>query len=428
MAIYGNLLFFQPVLVTEAYFGKTETLLEIEKQIGIIREKALDKYSDINRSPEVLKLNRLFEKQFGMDVFSLHIEKNNTINAYTIPVATRFDIAFNEVLAKKVVASQSEGFRFKPGNNLCIICNIYLGLIGNKDFTDAEILAVILHELGHNFADAIYKDIEVANKEMARIRYNYFILMAIYNAIMTLGLGIPSAIKAYRDNLNKVQKKKESKTRQRKISGFISGIKATCTDFVDFVDEVWYRISGQYRSVELYKKDADKQKVPSKVKKSPNRYNEVIADKFAGIYGYGPEQASALLKMHKVPSKAEKFITGISFIDGDKINKEYKEIMKDIYKYDEHPHVIQRINEEIKTLQYELEKSDLDPKLVEAMKEQIKELEKIRDQAIKVIKTAREDERMEAEFYKYVNDKDPNAIDDKIEEEINKAFDEFLED
>ena len=49
--------------LSEAYFGKTPTLLEIEKQIGIIRQNALKRFSDINRSEEVLKLNRLFEKQ-----------------------------------------------------------------------------------------------------------------------------------------------------------------------------------------------------------------------------------------------------------------------------------------------------------------------------------------------------------------------------
>ena len=130
MSIYAqNIIDYKYQLVNEAYFGKNETFLEMEKQIGIIREKALSKFTDINRSPEVLKLNRLFEKQFGMDVFALHVEKSEIINAYTIPVALNFDIALNTNLSKMVVADKQNGYRFKEGNDLCIICNVYLGLL-----------------------------------------------------------------------------------------------------------------------------------------------------------------------------------------------------------------------------------------------------------------------------------------------------------
>lgn len=428
MSIYGkNCLDYQNAILTEAYFGKTETLLEIEKKIGEIRKNCLNKYADINRSKEVLELNRLFEKQFGMEIFSLHIEKNDTINAYTIPVATKFDVAFNVNLAKSIVATQETGYRFKPGNNLCIICNIYMGLIKHPEFTDAEILAVILHELGHNFADGIYKRIGDANKQMTVYRKQLVIISIIYRALFTFGISLLTDIPAYRDNINKVNKKKESKTKQRKGRGIVSGIKAQCSDFVSFVNELVYRITpGNAENVERAKQNADSKGVPDKVKKSAGRMNEVVADKFAGIYGYGPEQASALVKMHKIPSKAEVYINDVLGGKYKSNSDKYNDACKDIYKYDEHPNVIQRINEEIKTLQYELEKSDLDPKLIEAMKKQLKELEDIKNQAMKVVKSAQEDEKNRAIFYKYINDKDPNAVDDEIEKEINDAFDDFL--
>ena len=419
MSIYcNNIINYKYMLLNEAYFGKTETLLEIEKQIGVIRS-SIKKFTDINRSKEVLALNRLFEKQFGMEVFSLHIEQENTINAYTIPVAVNFDIAFNEILSRKVEASQKTGYRFKNGNNLCIICNIYMGLLCNKNFTDAEILAVILHELGHNFADALNKEIEVANKSNARAMIGIMII----NCIISFGLAIPGEVAYYISNTNKYKKKVESKTKQRRIHGLFKGVKATCVDFAQYLDEISSRLLYGLLGTS-YTNDPETQK---KVKRSYSRQNEVIADKFAGIYGYGPEQASALLKMGKEPSRAKEFVDKIPGI-GKQANDAFEAIFREIYKFDCHPNVIQRINEEIKTLKYELDKSDLDPKLIKAMKEQVKQLEKLKDEAMKVSKDLPESEQERAAFFAKVNEEDPDALDQDLEDYINRAFDSFLED
>lgn len=420
MSVYcNNIIDYTHFLVTEAYFGKTPTILEIEKQIGVIRS-SMKKYTDINRSPEVLKLNRLFEKQFGMDIFSLHIEQNNTINAYTIPVAKCFDIAFNEILSRKVVANQKDGYRFKEGNNLCIICNVYMGLLNCTDITDAEIVAVILHELGHNFADAIYKDIEIANKAQMK----NIVSLLVYETILSLGLvAIPNLI-YYKKNTNTYKKKQESKTKQRKIHGLLKGLKATCTDFNDYVNEIVNRIMiGTLSSNSSSKSDKP---TSSKVKRSINRQNEVIADKFAAIYGYGPEQASALMKMEKQVSKAEKFVDKIPVI-GKMANQSFNDIFKDIHKFDCHPHVIQRLNEEIKTLKAELEKCDLDPKLVKAMKNQIKQLEDLKNELTKITDNMTEEEQKRASYYASVENEEPDAIDQDLEEKITRAFDSLLE-
>lgn len=423
MSVYSNnIVDYTQMLITEAYFGKTDTLLEIEKQIGIIRAN-VKKYTDINRSEEVLKLNRLFEKQFGMEIFSLHIEQNNTINAYTVPVATNFDIAFNEILAKKVKATQKDGYYFESGNNLCIICNIYLGLLNCKEITDAEILAVILHELGHNFADAIYKDIEVANKERARL----MVQLMTFDVIFTLGLGLIPTLIAYNKNTNKYKKKQESKTRKRAIHGFLQGVKASCSDFTSYVSEVFNRLGFSPKRFNRMKDVAKKNKVDEKARKSIGRQNEVIADKFAAIYGYGPEQASVLLKMEKQVSKAEKFIDKIPGI-GKSVNQAYNDAFRDIYLFDCHPQVIQRLNEELKTLKQELEKSNLDPKLVAAMKKQVKQLEKLRDEVTNTMKNMPEDEKTRAEFYAEINKLDPDAVDKELEDRITRAFDGLLED
>ena len=66
MAVYGKYLNRDiRYVINEAYVGKTETLLEIEDAVNKIRSNC-KKFTDMNKSKEVQRLNRLFEKQFGM--------------------------------------------------------------------------------------------------------------------------------------------------------------------------------------------------------------------------------------------------------------------------------------------------------------------------------------------------------------------------
>ena len=75
MSIYGNQIkesvFFESVLL-EAYFGKSENLAQIEQLIGEFRSK-YSYFQDYKQTNEIYQINRLFEKQFGMDIFSLHV-------------------------------------------------------------------------------------------------------------------------------------------------------------------------------------------------------------------------------------------------------------------------------------------------------------------------------------------------------------------
>lgn len=68
--------------VNEAYIGKTDNLLKIEEKINELRGN-LSRYKDFDRNKVTQEINRLFEDQFGMDVFALHMINQNIMNAYT---------------------------------------------------------------------------------------------------------------------------------------------------------------------------------------------------------------------------------------------------------------------------------------------------------------------------------------------------------
>ena len=427
MGLYGNkfiILDEHVRFITEAYFGKLPFLLEVEKAVHELRKpENLNRFKDLNASAPVQRINRLMEQGFGMEVFSFQIEHNDVINAYTSPVAIRYDIALNANIDQMVYVTQSEGYRFKPNNNICIICTMYMGLL-NSNLTDAEIVAVMLHEIGHNFADAIYKDIRLDNKEFAKSIYQTYITMAIMQAFtLHFGNAINIINQWSKKNNNSANlAKKYKKLKYNPIRGIGKAIGSKVHDFKDFCREVVDRYFGYNKlkrivdQYEIYGVDRD-------VKKSLDRQNELIADKFAGIYGYGPEQGSGLLKMEEVRSKASKFVDKLP--GGKDRNNRYNQVVMSLDKYDEHPHIIQRINAEINVLKYELNKG-CDPKYEAMIKDQIAQLEQLKITATTIIKDFTQNQKARALYNAYINQQEPDAVDVEIEDRINDALDALL--
>ena len=108
-------------------------------------------------------------------------------------IGKRFDIAENVKMSDMVMADKQNGYKFVPNNNFVLLVNIAYGLIADPQYTDAEIVAVILHEIGHNFADCIYDRIDIANKSMMN-RLKQIILESRLALIFSI-IGIPMAIK-----------------------------------------------------------------------------------------------------------------------------------------------------------------------------------------------------------------------------------------
>ena len=417
MPVYGHMSFSTDprYVIHEAYVGKTPTLLEAEKQINKIRVNC-KKFTDINKSPEVQALNRLIEKQFGMDVFATLVEQNNIPEAHTIPIDTRFDVGLKHDISDFVIGDKKTGYKFKPDNGLGIIFIVSLGILKSPDFTDGEILAIMLHEIGHNFSGAIYNDIKIANKKWVTDYYNYLIQNATNKKIIDKAM----------DNNSSNQVVRQSKEKSKGSTGFKSGVSGTFKDIGRFFKDLFGKLgpgSSIARSL-LYKIDTEK--VKKDTMNSVERRDEVIADKFAGVYGYGPEQVSALFKLDKYMTAGTKFVGKIPIIGKLRLATFYKN-NNAFYIFDEHPTDVQRAYEEIKLLEAELEKSDVDPKLRKVIKSQIKQIEDQIKEAIKISEDADAVEKVRAAFYAYINDNDKDALPKNIEKEINDALDKALE-
>ena len=415
--------------VNEAYIGKSDLLQKIEEQIGIVRMN-LDRNKPFDSNPEVLKLNRLFEEQFGMQIFAFHMDPHKELNAYTRTLCTHFDIAGKINYPKSVIIDRQKGFRFKPGNNFCIQVVVYFGLLANPDFTDGEILAIILHEIGHNFADFIDNKIKLQSINIMEAWKAALLQDAILASLPIIT--IPFAIMDYKNTIKRNtndfanQKAQKNQSSQSKISAKINGLNARIGDFFNDLGDVIAAYNPIRRAIakaslkvrELYRDELTKS-----AKESLDRRNEIIADKFAGMYGYGVELASSFQKMGDYVSRSKEWINKLP--GGEKVNNTWDEIYKDINEFDCHPHKIQRINENIKLLKNELTLQDMDPKMKAAIIQQIKDMEAIvKDMATKINKNP---DDIKAKYDAFVNSELPDATTEKIENEIADELNKLLE-
>ena len=407
--------------VNEAYFGKTENLIKLEKAIGELRATYSFK-RDYTATPEIKKIEKIVKDQFGMDYFSLNIIPQNIPNAFTYTIGSRFDIIKDDKLTKMVVADQKTGYHFRPGNGFVIVVAIYGGVLADPKFTDAEIVAILLHEIGHNFADVISKDIKLANYEF----YETYWAVVALRAILTLGSTLITDIAGWFENQNKTQvKAKEQEKEKGKLAGFFAFVNGKITDFA-FNWEVFKQslFGGLIGSV-IGQKQLDKagKEGQDYMKKEASRQNEVIADKFAAIYGYGAEQVTALSKLTLTMLPGQEVLSKLPY--GNVLLKYSAELSKDSFKYDCHPNLIQRANTMIESLKFELNKKNLDPEMKKIIEKQIKEMEFCKKEFMRIRDDDNEIAKVERVYAAVVSKKFPEATTEKLEKAINKQIDDL---
>ena len=133
------------MIIQEVYFGRIPEIEEIFQEFVKLRTDYMAIRTGKN-SKQIAKIEKLIEHFFGFKAFSLDIVNNNSPNAYTYPVASSIDI--NPV---NYIETTSKGYRFKKEANVATISMITTGLFTNKAFSNEEVFATFLHEIGHSF-------------------------------------------------------------------------------------------------------------------------------------------------------------------------------------------------------------------------------------------------------------------------------------
>lgn len=143
--------------VLEKYIGRKPELIKIEKELEVIVDRinrevgSLTNFQgettahDINRSDENSRIEKLFKKLFGLKEFVLNWIWNPIPDAHTM--VNTFQIL------DKNFGKRKDGSDFNA--NLFVGVQVSTGMVTLFKMDAGEILAIILHEIGHSFNKTI---------------------------------------------------------------------------------------------------------------------------------------------------------------------------------------------------------------------------------------------------------------------------------
>lgn len=370
--------------IQEVYFGETPGIQKIQQQLSKFRANHIGKEFDpyVNLDPELLKLNRMFEDEFGFEVFSLTVIKQSIYNAFTMPIGYKLDSGNT---ASKLTAGK-EGFKYSKDAGYATTVCIYSGILNNPDFTDREILAIILHEVGHNFSGAVNKSIGVlhALHKIILVLVLVVLLMQNFAGPFMAAIALITIV-----NLNMFEKFCAAMTKQfvSKYPKVAQGLEYVDAVFakihdamneVDFITQIMLTptIVGAYGKAIMNTIVNTGGKLimnPALLFKKIHGYSdEQFSDNFAALYGYGPDLLSALGKMNysghgRITEEAINKIPIFSHL----FNLIWLPVELIVSIFDEHPNAPARIQNELQLLEAELKKEKIDPKLRDRLKHDI---------------------------------------------------------
>lgn len=371
-------------LMQEAYYGKLPEFNEMEKLFDsiIVRVKKEKEKSNPNKYPEMKKISKLFCKIFGFKKAIIHWEPFNEENAYTISLNT-FLIFANK--NKEMIKKKKNGF-YDTSHSIVLTVYLSVGDILSANLTSREMIAVVLHEIGHNF------DLS-----------GYHLISYYLNCITSLGL-YAKAAKKYKniDQINKTKEKyyndkelenskyynntKKRKEVNEKIKEYIgNALKSSAklsllTELTRIISLPVMLLLTPFSQVSLL---ADKK-------------GELFADSFAVAYGYGTELMTALEKFsdykkyYNPKSKIQKTLYDLSLYQ----NESY------IAAFDCHGSNQERCYEALKKLKNDLKTGDFSPELKEELENEIK---RIQEQLDIIVSMPNEERRGITRLWRKIN-------------------------
>lgn len=279
---YGNIPIQNMEPVTEAYIGKTKPLLAAERELDIIirerKENRLTYDMSSDGNPHVKAVGKLLQKQFGFKECVINFVPDMIVNACTI----------NSSLVSRSIHYKSYRFDKKRGHydeEHCIssFVTVYEGLLENDNMTGGVLLAIILHEIGHDFDNSpwlVVQDIMLFISSPIQMLIGE--LMKESN-IVQRGMSIISNI-IYRIPPLEAFLKLFTGT-----IGLINGIKS----FLHEMKVVNRLMNGN--PIKLLRGGKVNKIIAGIIIKTAGATGEIHSDELAAVYGYGSELSKGLV-------------------------------------------------------------------------------------------------------------------------------------
>ena len=303
--------------VDEAYIGKQPNLLAMEKCIDRIRKKYYEKYDvldlvllkNVEHDPDWTRLVELLEEQFGFYSVTLTLYELIPSGMGSMPNARTLPLHFDPVYMAKLrpnLKVDSKHIRYDKKAKFCTLITVNPKLMFSKELTSAEVLAILLHEIGHNF--------EVATLT-ATLPFHYIHLITVWS--QTLAYGNPFSIallgtlllnparKIFSDSYKEVQKDP--------VLSQIYAFMQYCFQYIILAGGFSIKMAIYFCIVRPFEQilpavifdnltsivHTISSINPIQIAFAQLSYvSEKYSDSFVTLHGYGPEFASAMRKCH----------------------------------------------------------------------------------------------------------------------------------
>ncbi|MGL5330322.1 MAG: hypothetical protein ACRDD7_13720 [Peptostreptococcaceae bacterium] len=376
-------------ILKEAYFGNTKEIQELQSALTdfrarCFRENKLTKKE--NTYEELFKFNRKAEEVFGFKVFALSVDMATYANAYTIPVSMNFDVMnpkkhFKPSNKKEMKYSKDAGYS-------CMVFITY-GLLMDQRYTDREIMAIILHEIGHNFATILDKNSCIFTNIQKALYLASIVESAVIGVLEQKPDKTVNALAATVQNFNSINSVMlqidEFITKKfpyftyvadtmTYVFNFVFGIIGQVLSYVNILSIFFAPVAFMIAYVKSFIAVLMRYNPINLLRINLNYNNEKISDTIPTLYGYSTDIASALTKIEY----SDKATDGVLQL-GNMVYLPLEILAKGASP---HPETITRLKQQMTYLERELDRNNYDAKITKEIKSQISEIEKIIDRDI----------------------------------------------
>lgn len=395
----------QQVPVNEVYFGRTKGIERCynafckfrdkycdDGKLKSISQKSPNNIYDFRKDKEYMQLTKEFEREFGFEEFNLIFIKSEWYNMCTIPLI-RGD--------GQNLITTSQGYKFTPDAHAvcCVFC--YKNLFFDDRYTHGAMFTIVMHEIGHNFQQAIFSDvytIDYSKKtsklvaKIAKISQNVQTKGTVtpvidYNALDKEIDKLPKdEIDAFTKYMNIVAKavsnNKDAEYDKKKPS-IIAIIGQIFYNYIDKPLGYLIAVLGMsiVHTIGLF--------TNYKYAYNYNRNGEKFADSFPGMYGFGAEAVAAQEILNNYGNHSDDINEEIAIhipIIGHVRNMIMMPLIGLIHLFDCHPNGNERKFSYKSQLYMDLNNENIGEKTKKMIKKDLEDIEKTEEELDKIYK------------------------------------------
>lgn len=386
-------------ILNEAFYGKPREFIEVEKRLEKIiqmiklTKEHPEKAININDMKELYEIETILTNFFGNNDtdISFYVPIANTITTGLEIVNVKTPQQLSDILSildykgyNAFTKPTSLSFFKKSSNKrladpkyLYINVFIDIGMIYALDLTPQELMALILHEIGHCFDASLFSlisqiDVNIVNhfirngNKITKIEYRSEsdIINQLVQSLTGFMIGILPIAKFY-TYINRLM------TASPIINSFFSELNYLLNDILSLI----YTIKNYKTYLLMIKNPVSIATDLLNPKNTFGYAGEKFADSFATSYGYGKDIASVIHKMQINKGRfTDKLISNIPILNiGYDLTKVMIETATSLSS--PHPDASIRIKSQLTKLKRDLNDPNLSPKLKYELNNNIKELE-----------------------------------------------------